>query len=46
MEYIFKHVYSKNVIIVRMNVWTKKRDFNSLAQVLNEKKENWLIPLF
>lgn len=38
MEYVFKYVYSKNVIIVRMNVWIKKRDFNSLTQVMNKKK--------
>lgn len=36
MEYVFKYVYSKNVIIVRMNVWIKKKD--SLTQVMNKKK--------
>lgn len=39
MEYVFKYVYSKNVITVRMNVWIEKRDFNSLTQVMNEKKK-------
>lgn len=43
MEYVFKYVYSKNVITVRMNVWIEKRDFNSLTQVMNEKKKGKLI---